>query len=251
VFVSGLGGDHGDWGLQLPSHGKRFRCLVYDHRMIGQSRPESAPGGPCTISLLAADLAELLGALGIRQAHVVGASMGGAVALAFALDFPRMVRSLGLHSTLARTSALFRLKLAVQRELLGKLEVAEVLYSLAPLIWSEETLTRRPQVIERFRESRRERGPLPTREAYDAQARALMEFDVLARLGEIRVPTLVTAGSDDALILPADSLLIHRGVRGSEMHVFEGCGHAALAEKAEEFNAVSMDFLARQGGTPA
>lgn len=250
VFVSGLGGDHGDWDWQLPSHTARHRCIVFDHRLIGTSRPaETAVAAvPYTLELLSADLASLLDGLGIEKAHIVGASMGGAVAQLFALSVPDRVTSLSLHSTLARASALLRLKLATQIELLKKLEVGEVLRSLAPLIWSEETLTQRQGVIEKFRASRSARGPGPSREVYALQAKALREFDVTGRLVGVTTPTLVTAGSDDALILPDDSRLIHRAISGSEFHLFAGCGHAALMEKADEFNAVSLDFLKRHGG---
>jgi 3-oxoadipate enol-lactonase len=252
LFISGLGGDHDDWHWQLPAHAAALRCIVFDNRMVGKSGAgwSRETHAPYTLELLASDAARLLDALGIERAHVIGASMGGAIALHFALTYPRKVISLSLHSTIARTSALFRLKLATQVELLKKLEVRELLLSLAPWIWSEETLVHRRAVIESFRALRTARGLGLTREAYLLQAAALMEFDVLARLKELAVPVLVTAGSEDALIPPGESRLIHDAVIGSEFHVFPGCGHASLMENADQFNDVSLGFLGRNGGRP-
>jgi pimeloyl-ACP methyl ester carboxylesterase len=251
LFVSGLGGDHNDWNWQLPSHAAEFQCILFDNRLVGKSRDEkaAAASSPYTIEALATDMANLLEALQIARAHVVSSSMGGAIAQMFALKYPRKALSLSLHSTIARTGELFRAKLQAQVELLKKLEVHELLFSLAPWIWSEETLRDRPATIESFRAFRKACGLAVSKEVYRMQAIALMEFDVAARLCEIAVPVLVTAGADDILIPPSESRRIHDAIAGSEFQVFPGCGHASLVEKPEQFNAVSLGFLRAAGRT--
>ena len=174
--------------------------------------------------------------------------MGGAIAQRLALDHPGRLLSLSLHSTLARMSARSRLRFETQLQLLEKVEVLDVLMSLAPMIWSERTLTERFHVIEAFRAARKEGGEIVSKEVYRLQLRALLGTDLLSRLGEIPVPVLVTAGADDLLIPPAESRLIHEAIPASRYHVFAGCGHATTMENARGFNMVSLDFLKKQAG---
>jgi pimeloyl-ACP methyl ester carboxylesterase len=120
--------------------------------------------------------------------------------------------------------------------------------SIAPMIWSERTLSQRPRVIEAFRAARRERGLQVSKEVYRLQATALLTADFLPRLGEISVPVLVTAGAEDGLIPTGESRLIHRAIPGSELHVFAGCGHASSIETTRGFNTVSLRFLQKNRG---
>jgi 3-oxoadipate enol-lactonase len=198
--------------------------------------------------LLASDLERLMDVLEIPKAHIVGASMGGAIAQRFALDHPDRLISLSLHSTMGRASALAKLKFDTQLRLLEKVEVVDVLMSLAPMIWSERTLSEKRHIIEAFRSRRGKKGLPVGKEVYALQARALMTVDFLPRLGEIRAPTLVTAGADDGLVPAFESRLIHKAIPGSEYHVFSGCGHASSIENSRGFNAVSIKFLKGHGG---
>ncbi len=243
VFIPGMGGDHADFRLQVPSHSRHFRCVTFDPRGAGRSAGAFRDPGAYGIELLASDVGRLMDALGIRRAHIVGVSMGGVVAQRFALDHPDRLLSLSLHSTFARTGPLQRIAFETQILLAGKLDVADVLASLAPLVWSEYTLVHRRDVIERFRESRRRHGVPIGREVYSLQARALCRVDLLPLLGSISVPTLITAGARDLLVPAAASRAIHRAVPGSGYHEFRNCGHAPLVENARGFNTVSLRFL--------
>ncbi|MEI6876085.1 MAG: alpha/beta fold hydrolase [Spirochaetota bacterium] len=250
LFISGMGGDNDAWKAQLRSHSRRFACITFDNRGIGGSAAAAAGLGPegYTLSLLAEDAIRLLDALGIDRAHVVGASMGGAIAQRLALDHPGRILSLSLHSTLARMSARSRLRFETQLQLLEKVDVVDVLMSLAPMIWSERTLTERFHVIEAFRAARKEGGAPVSKAVYRLQLQALLDLDLLPRLGEIKAPVLVTAGADDGLIPAAESRLISKAIPGSAFHVFGGCGHASSMENSRGFNAVSLGFLKKHEG---
>ena len=174
--------------------------------------------------------------------------MGGTIAQRFALEHPDRLLSLSLHSTLGRVSQASKLKFDIQLHLLRKLEVVDVLMSLAPMIWSEKTLSERRHLIEAFREERRKKGIPVSAEVYRLQLQAIAEADFLPHLGGIRVPVLVTAGADDGLIPAFESRLIHKAIPGSEYHVFSGCGHASSIENPRGFNTVSLRFLRRHGG---
>ena len=90
VLIHGLGLDAAMWDAQWPALQREFRAIRYDVRGFGGS---SIPTGPYSH---ADDLLGLLEFLDARPAHVIGLSMGGRLALRFALDQPQAVRSLAL-----------------------------------------------------------------------------------------------------------------------------------------------------------
>lgn len=246
-----MGGDHGDWRWQLPSHARHFTCYTFDCR--GSGRSAGAARGQTaetyTAELLADDLAGIMDALGIAQAHILDGSMGGVVAQAFALRHPERLLSLSLHSTFARVTGKMRAQFETELSLLKKLEVGDVLMSLAPLIWAERTLTERRHIIEKFRSDRRSADIAVDKVVYELQSRLVLRVDYLSRLGEIKVPVLVTTGLDDGLVPPEESRLIHAAIPGSVLRVFPGCGHAVTIENPRGFNTLSLRFLkARRGG---
>ena len=101
ILIAGLGASLTSWGSLGRLLGRRFRTILYDQRGIGRS---SAYGGDYSLSLLAGDLRELADALEFPRFHIVGASLGGMVAMRFAIDHPDRVGRLVLVSTRARTS---------------------------------------------------------------------------------------------------------------------------------------------------
>src|SRR6266850_6184924 len=84
------------WFKQVKTFARKYRTIVFDPRGIGESDAATGPMGTRT---LADDLAGLLSALGVDQAHILGASFGGFVAQEFAIAYPQMTRSLILCCT--------------------------------------------------------------------------------------------------------------------------------------------------------
>lgn len=97
LLVHGLGSSGADWAFQLPALREHYRLIVPDLRGSGLS---GKPTGPYRIERFAADLWELLDHLQIQQAHLVGFSLGGAVALEMALQRPAAVPSLATINAL-------------------------------------------------------------------------------------------------------------------------------------------------------
>ncbi|HEX9477790.1 MAG TPA: alpha/beta fold hydrolase, partial [Methylomirabilota bacterium] len=97
-----------------------------------------------------------------------------------------------------------------------------------------------------------ERGltyPYPiTHEGLSRQADAIRGHDTLARLGQIRVPTLITTGTEDILVPPASSRELHARIPGAELVEIGDAGHLHFIEQAEKFNAVGLEFLRKHRG---
>ena len=97
VLIPGTGFSCEAWKpFQLPRLSQALRIILHDPRGCGRS---TRLQGSCTIDQMACDVAALLDHLEIDSAHVLGHSMGGRIALALALNFPRKVRSLILASS--------------------------------------------------------------------------------------------------------------------------------------------------------
>ena len=105
IFISGLADEGACWVDQASGLGDRWRITTFDNRGVGQSE---TPPGEYRITSFAEDTAALMDALGIERAHVVGSSMGGAIAQELALSHPGKVRSLVLNGTYCRGDHFFR-----------------------------------------------------------------------------------------------------------------------------------------------
>src|SRR5213080_2719915 len=100
VLIVGLGTDISEWDGIIRWLAKKYKVLAFDNRGAGRT---DKPDAPYSIETMAHDTAGLMQALGIEQAHILGISMGGRIALALALRQPKRVKKLILVSTSARS----------------------------------------------------------------------------------------------------------------------------------------------------
>ena len=102
VWIQGLNADHTAWASQVAAFRDRYECIALDNRDVGASGRATAP---YTLADMAGDVRAVLDDAAVEDAHVVGLSMGGAIAQELALAAPEWVRSLTLVSTFARPDA--------------------------------------------------------------------------------------------------------------------------------------------------
>lgn len=102
VLINGLGNDITVFMPIVLRLSQQYRVLAFDNRGAGRT---DKPDIPYTIEMMAGDTAALMDAAGINQAHILGISMGGRIAMALALEHPEKVMSLALVSTYARQTA--------------------------------------------------------------------------------------------------------------------------------------------------
>lgn len=236
LLIHGLGSAGGDWVLQFgPLANAGYRVLAPDMRGFGRS---SAPP-EVTVQAMAQDMVLFLERMSAVPAHVVGISMGGAIALQLALDHPEMVRRLVLVNTFARIRPLglggwlYFMARAVQTFLAGPERQAELV--ARRLFPHPHQQALRENLIRRISQT----NPC----AYRSAMRSLMQFDVRHRLGELRMPVLVVTGAEDTTVPPSVQRALAQGIPGARHVVVEGSGHGIIADNPEAFNRILLEFL--------
>src|SRR3989441_9502570 len=129
LLVMGLGGEHHAWDLVRRELARRYRLVLLDNRDAGASDEARGPYG---MGDMAADALGVIDHLGIERFHVVGASMGGAIAQHLALLAPTRVATLTLVATWGRTDAFLATILASWRLMVERLSPEQFLAALAP-----------------------------------------------------------------------------------------------------------------------
>jgi 3-oxoadipate enol-lactonase len=231
------------WKPQTAAFAASFRVLQYDCR--GQGQSDHTPT-PYSMALHAADLDALLTALDVGDAHILGISYGGEVAQAFALTYPARTRSLVLAATVSEVRPALRLVVDGWRRaaLPGD---SDLFFSVTvPWSFSSTFIARYPALVANARE-RYAALDLP---AIARLSDAFFGVDFTARLETLTVPSCVIVGDADCLKGPEYAQTIHEHLRGSELHVLPGVGHAATWEAPEAFNRLVLQFLARVSAPP-
>ena len=250
LFIQGTG-VHGDaWCPQIDVLRDQYTCLSFDNRGMARSQPR---GAPITVPQMAEDALVLMDAVDWKMAHVVGHSLGGAVALALALQAPERVQSLTLLCTFSRGRDAMRMSPSVlwtalrtrvgtkrQRrnaflemvmapnELVGK-DLDRMAADLAPVFGHD--LANQPAVAM-------------------AQLRALGAFNATPRLGELKtVPTLVVSAEFDRLSPPWVGKAIAANIPGARYAEVPAAGHGVPLLHAPEINALLREHFERNVST--
>ncbi len=251
VFLHGGGPGAASWsnfGRNFPVFAKRFRTVMMDLPGYGQSAARPATGHFFTVA--AAALAGLLDELGIEKTHLVGNSLGGGTALRFALDYPDRAGRLVLMGPGGLT-----LNVLSPDPTEG---VRRLMEFSAPPGPSREKMAAFLKIM--VHDQR-----LVTDELIDERFTVASQPDALAGMaamgssffGEhaqdgmlwreahrVRHEVLLIWGREDR-VNPLDGALIAvKQLRRAQLHVFGGCGHWAQLEKFDEFNELSLRFLA-------
>lgn len=238
VFVSGLADEGACWVDQVAALSGRYRITTFDNRGVGRS---AVPAGPYRIADFADDTIALLDALGLERVHLVGSSMGGAIAQEVALARPGRVRSLVLNGTWCHGDRflheVFRNWIWGARKADGIRDflVAVNLWCFAPRIWNEGTMDEWLDAAEAS----------PNQQSVDAfcwSAEALLHHDCADRIGGIAVPALVTVGELDLVLPPRFSREIVERIPGARLVVVPGAGHQPFQELPGDYNRLLVDF---------
>src|SRR5690606_11141973 len=253
VFVmhGGPGLDHTYLRPWLDPLGAAAELVYYDHRGNGRSA-EPDDWSQVDIGSWADDAEALRAELGHDRVVLLGHSFGGNIALEFALRYPERVRGLILcgasssfqHGELAMANAAAR----------GTPEQLEALAAgMGAPIRDDAAMERLwkaivPLYFKRYDAEREAKLFGSTRFSGRACTRGLQEclpgFDVTARLGEIRAPTLILTGADDYIMPPEPCARTLAAIPGSRAVIFEDSGHLPFVEEPDRFVDVVRSWLA-------
>ncbi len=234
VLVGDAGFGPWQWGWQAEPLAGWFETVVWDHRGVGQSP------GPATDSVeaMVADLAAVLRTVDARRAHVVGAGLGGMVALEYVRQHSRAA-SLVLFNTAATGGAVDRDALAALHPVTD--EPAAVRDSLTGA-FGEGFLRTATDTVTRICEWRRAEDGDPA--TVRAHTEAMCSFEA-GPLHELSVPTLVCHGVDDPVVAQAAGRDLAAGLPRGSFEPVEG-RHLCFAEHARAVNDRLLGFLDQQ-----
>jgi pimeloyl-ACP methyl ester carboxylesterase len=243
VLIMGYSGTMDLWSPEvLRELAARRQVIVFDNRGMGKT---TAGDREFSIQLFADDTVRLLDALNIKRAHVLGWSMGSAVALELALAYPERVGKLVLYAancggkeaippdpmtlkTLTDTSGTTR-------------EIGErLLKTLFPPNWMKEHPDPRtyfPTVEETI-----------SAENVGRQAQAVARWKgVFERLEKITQPTLLITGAEDRITPAGNSLTLAQKIPGAWVVQLKGSGHGAMYQDPRNFSKILLTFLETSG----
>ncbi len=238
VFIHGLGGNHAVWFQQTPFFAK-------DHTVVTMSQRGFAPsGGDQTkydVGVLVEDLTTVLDAAGISDAVIVGQSMGGWTALAFALTHPQRTRALVLADTVAGISD--DAIAAHQQQMIAK---ARALSATPPPLGVHPALS--PQFSKRdpakaylYQTLATFGSPAPG--AIASQLAAARVDD--GRLKQSKVPTLFVLGDGDTVFPPQILRDAASHVPDAKIVEIKDSGHSAYYEQPAAWNEAVARFVAQ------
>jgi len=229
LFVHGSGGDHTVWGHQLDALKGEFVVAALDLNGHGRSPWRD---GPDALALYAQDALSVLNALAQetgRDVVLMGHSLGGAVALTVALQKPTHLKALGLIGTGAKLKVHPDILRLIDEDFEGAVDLI-LRWAFAP--------EPAPELYGRARAQMLKNGQRALRRDFHA----CHAFDVMGRLGEIGVPTLVVVGQEDKLTPVKYSRYLQQHIPEATLEVIEGAGHMVMLERPEALNDAIRRF---------
>lgn len=224
--MHGAGANHLVWGLQVHALADCARAVALD--LPGHGR--STPPGRTSIEAYRDVVLGLLDALGFDRAVIVGHSMGGAIAQTLALSHPDRVAGLGLVGTGAR----LRVLPAILEGVLN--DWATTARLITEYSYASNT---DPEFLRR---AEAELGECPAAVVH-GDFWACNQFDVMTRLAEIRMPTLVICGREDRLTPLKYSVYLTHHLPNASLVLIDDAGHSVMLEQPDETSAALHHFI--------
>jgi pimeloyl-ACP methyl ester carboxylesterase len=219
-----------DFGAQLPRLGKSFACHLPDARGHGRTVYDAANG--LALDDLVADLAAFVDRLGFEAFDLVGFSMGGATALAYALEHPARLHSLVLVGTATEREP----RTSVIRHLadVGRIERQDAGWAAA---------------LARRHDPAQGEGAWRRLMAAIAAFVAAQEPPTPAELRRIEAPALVVVGDRDPVVPVPQAVALARQLPDARLFVVPGCGHEVPAKRPGLFTEGLTGFYRSIGAT--
>lgn len=233
MISNSLGSNLHMWDDQIPALSKHFRVVRYDSRGHGLS---AAPAGPYSLEQLGKDALSILDTLGVKKAHWMGLSKGGAVGQWLLLNAPDRIERAVLANTAAQfgTADTWNDRLRTLREL----GLQGMVDAVIDRWFTKEFQDKAPEAIARIKAAF-EKTPA---DGYAACMAALRDIDLRDAIRNIRNQVLVIIGKNDPATPPEAGKAIAAAIPGARLVELDAA-HLSNIEAADEFNKAVIDFL--------
>ena len=239
VLIHGLAGDYTAWLAQIALLRQTYRVIAFDNRGAGHSTQVDEPVSTRDLAL---DTLGLMDHCGIHSAHVVGRSMGGAVAQHMALLAPQRVLSLTLCASFAQLDPLGRRVLLNMREALEwRMSWADHARHSVQNFVSAGFFNQFPERVALIEKLIGGETRLPA--CYIRQNQACQEHNTLPELQRIVQPTLVMGGDSDPICSLTATHALASGLPRAELEIFKDASHFFLMEQPDKFNQRLLSWL--------
>ncbi len=250
LLLHGFGGEIWVWEKQVAALSKRYRLYIPD--LIGYGYSDR-PKVEYTPALFIDSIKQFMDQLGLRRASLIGNSMGGGIAWAFALTYPERVDKLILIDStppdvvpevrnpsfrwfLAIRNIPFLPYLAVALHTRGMLRA-----TLMEMVFDDRLIS--DAVVERQYLIGRIAGTARVMTSTARHAEEVKRYG--GALGTLVKPTLIIWGDQDEVFPRAVGEKLHKSIEGSELAVIKGSGHMPMWERPDETNQAILEFLSR------
>lgn len=235
ILLHGLGAQAESWQMNIAAISANYHVIVPDQIGFGKS---DKPLLKYRVATYVDFLDKFMAELKIEKAHLVGNSMGGWITGVMAIKYPNRVEKIvladaaGIVPANVNTDEIYQLNNSTRDEIRANLK----------RIFATPALQNNEALVDQFMTQR-----VATNDGYTINS--LIESikrkeDFLnERLSEIKKPTLIIWGKQDGLLPVSDATVFNKGIAGSELVIFENCGHVPQFEKAADFNKKVLEFL--------
>ena len=243
ILIAGFASGAWNWFRQIENLSKDFRVITFDPRGIGQSKAGENDLQNLSMKNYIADVLEILDALEIEKAHVLGASFGGFVAQEFALAFPERVGKLILACTSAGGKHHVKPAIEILRSFApdASLPIGEKIRRFIRPAFTAEFNRERAAEVEEVCQLREQNEVAEA--VYRGQLQAAFIFDAADKISAIKNETLVITGDKDSVVPMKNSLNLAKEIPNATLKIIENGGHLFFIEKDDEFNHTVKEFL--------
>lgn len=228
IFIHGVGLDHTMWNPYIDLLSDSFRVIVYD--MLGHGGSEH-PSGPYSLSQYVEQLSGLMDFLQIEKMHLVGFSMGGMVAQAFALIYKDKLKTLTLMSAVANRTDDQRKGILARVEEVREHGPSPTIEPAIQRWFNPIFIKSQDKIVNQIRKRLQTNNPVSYLAAYTLFATA--DAELWPQLQNIETPTFIITAENDIGSNPEMSRQMHGEIKGSELKIIPGMRHMLPVEGAD------------------
>ena len=249
VLVHGIGASIEDWIFNINALAEHHRVYALD--LVGSGHTDK-PSVRYSLPYLAQFVNDFMEAQGIDRANLIGNSLGGFVALQFAIQFPHRLEKLVLVSSAGLGQEVYLPFRLCSLPLVGEWLTRPSRKSTAQLL--TDCVHDPALVTDEWIERGYQLSTLPGAQASflailraGCTLRGIREDTrrpIADNMASITAPTLIIWGQQDRILPVGHAYVAHQGIPNAQLHIFESCGHVPQMECAQEFNSLVLKFLA-------